>query len=91
MRLVIPGTLPLFLLESRLMAELLEVPRLFAVAPGANLRSGNEAVVVGHDNCRLLRRPHRGERVVHRLTDFLAEITQPPSRVAAVHDAADEA
>jgi len=91
MRLVIPGSGHPFLSESGRVAELLEVPRSLAVAPGANLRSGNEAVVVAHDKCRLLRRPHRGERVVHRLTDLLAEITQPPSRVAAVHDAADEA
>jgi hypothetical protein len=50
MSLVIPGSGHAFLSESGRVAELLEVPRSLAVAPGANLRSGNEEVVVAHES-----------------------------------------
>ena len=39
---------------------------------------------------RLLRLLH-SERVIYRLTDSLAEIAQPSTRISAVHHAADEA
>jgi hypothetical protein len=89
MRLVILSAVQLFLPESRRMAELLEVPRSFAVAPGSYLRSGNEAIMAAHKRYHPLRLLH-SERVVHRLTDSLAEIAQPSTRISPVHHAADE-
>ena len=89
MRLVIASAVQLFHPESRWMAESLKVPCPFAVAPGSNLRSGNEAIVA-HERYRLLRLPH-SDRVVRRLTNSLAEIAQPSTRISAVHHAADEA
>ena len=48
--LVISDSSRALVIEGALIAALAQVPRLFAVAPGANLGSGNEATLGAHGN-----------------------------------------